>query len=228
MLVAIGVPLYGDGKRDFWSSLQNLQIFSASKGIATHRISKGGCYIHDNRNRIVEQVLKDPDLKDASHILWLDTDMYFQPDLLVRLLRHNKSIVVTNAYRKGPPYAPVVTEMQDGFVTYVHQNPEENGEFREVDASGLAACLISRKVFEKVPFPWFHTTYVDPSPKINPEVAKTTMGKLHLGEDTFFYRKAKKHGYKVYCDFSIKVGHIGDYIFDWRDYERNLREAGDG
>jgi len=42
-----------------------------------------------------------------------------------------------------------------------------------------------------------------------------------LGEDVYFFRKAKKAGFNVYCDFSIKIGHIGDYIYDWRDHERN-------
>lgn len=38
-----------------------------------------------------------------------------------------------------------------------------------------------------------------------------------ISEDWYFCEKARKVGYKVYCDTTIKLGHIGPYEYTWDD-----------
>lgn len=38
-----------------------------------------------------------------------------------------------------------------------------------------------------------------------------------VSEDWYFCEKARKLGYKVWCDTTIKLGHIGPYEFTWDD-----------
>jgi hypothetical protein len=73
---------------------------------------------------------------------------------------------------------------------------------REVHFVATGMLMISRKVFEKMLPPWFHTT----------EELKD--GKLrYVGNDANFCFDAQKAGFKVWCDFftSRKVSHIGSY-----------------
>lgn len=216
-MVVIGIPLYGDGKEQFWNCLEKMRWYSAKHGVDTVRQTMKCCYIHHNRNLIVVATQKH--WQGASHILWLDTDIYFEPDLLLRLLVHKKPIVCTNYYRKAPPCLPVATSRdREGVLRPVYQDPDKSG-LEGVDGSGLGACLTRVKIFEKIKFPWFENSYREPPPGVADK--DLVCGKILIGEDVYFFRKAKWAGLKVYCDFSAKIGHIGDYIYDWRDHERN-------
>ena len=50
-----------------------------------------------------------------------------------------------------------------------------------------------------------------------------------LGEDYFFCWKAKQLGYKLWCDSRIKVGHVGEYVYDeeaWLAQEKAEKAEG--
>ena len=50
----------------------------------------------------------------ADYLLWVDADMIFPPDALVRLLNRNVDIAGTEYRRRAPPYAPVGIAMEGG------------------------------------------------------------------------------------------------------------------
>jgi hypothetical protein len=218
-LVIIAVPLYGNGNEQFWSCLEKMRYHTARKGIDTLRKTKKGCYIDHNRNLLVRDV-RGIELNRPSHILWLDADMTFAPDLLMRLLSADKDIVVANYYRKQAPHTPVVSAFKgEGELYTLHVRPER-GELRPLDSAGTGVCLTRLAVFETVPFPWFKTEYVLPPENLKGE-KDLIEGHVLIGDDTYFFLKAGAFGYTVYCDFSIEIGHVGDKVYDWRDYERN-------
>jgi len=69
-----------------------------------------------------------------------------------------------------------------------------------VEAIGTGCLLIKRHVFEKVKVPWFEYQWNgDPDGKM-------------ITEDLVFCEKAKKLGFKIYCDGTIKCGHVGSMI----------------
>ena len=59
-----------------------------------------------NRSRCVERAFK----LQATHILWLDTDMRFPPDTLFRLLGRKKPIVGANYRARNPPVFPTAVK----------------------------------------------------------------------------------------------------------------------
>jgi hypothetical protein len=43
---------------------------------------------------------------------------------------------------------------------------------------------------------------------------------MGMGEDTTFCFRVKQDGGKIWCDSRIKAGHIGNYVFEEKDYRR--------
>ena len=74
------------------------------------------------------------------------------------------------------------------------------GGFTTCDAVGTGFLLINLDIFKKLKEPWFFW-------KTNEQ------GEVVEGEDYWFCRIAKEAGFEVWVDLTIKVGHIGDYIF---------------
>lgn len=221
-LVPILVPNYGQGKHRFWTCLSRLQAKSMQNGISTFFLKKSTADIAHSRNLLTSDALRR--FPQAQKFLFLDNDMTFPSDLLLRLLAHNKDIVTVNAYRKGAGYFPVVSIQgkDDEYFRPVHIKPEE-GALRRVTSAGTGAVLIDRKVFETMTFPWFKSEYVDPVGE-DMDSANIVEGKMFVSEDNRFYIITTSLGFKLYCDFSIPIGHIGDYEFTWEDHERYLRE----
>jgi hypothetical protein len=57
-----------------------------------------------------------------------------------------------------------------------------------------------KQIFNKIEKPWFKFDMHED-------------GYMVEGEDAWFCSQAKKQGYKIYCDGTIPVGHLGDYEF---------------
>jgi len=137
------------------------------------------------RNNLIENFLKS----DCTHALCLDGDQVFPEDMVYRLLNHNKDIVSAYVCVKNQPEKP------NAFVKHGDQYiPYKGVGLEEVDAVGFGGILIKREVFERMPKPWF--AYEDSKTKI------TT-------EEIYFFEKAKKLGYKLFCDFNLKCSHLG-------------------
>jgi hypothetical protein len=198
--VVILVPVHGEGFQKFWTQVSRLQFRSLSAGIDTFLRVKSSAVLVHCRNCLVSEALRD--FPDATHFLFIDSDMVFPDDILLRLLEHDKDMVTVSAYRKGPPHFPVVSIQadEDDIFRPIHIKPE-NGKLRRVTSAGTGVVLIKREVFEKMFFPWFQTEYVDP-----------------IGED------AEQESFKLYCDFSIEIGHIGKKVYTWKDHEQHLEK----
>lgn len=144
--------------------------------------------------------------KDTDYFLFLDSDMVPPPHLIENLMENKKDIVSALAFQRSYPHEPITFRLwKPG--DYYRTPP--TGELVDVDATGMACCLIKTEVFKNIKDPWFDfSPYKGGDPNIE-----------FYGEDISFCRKAKKAGYKIYVDTSIEVGHIIDRIItgnDWR------------
>ena len=137
---------------------------------------------------------------EYDYIMWIDSDVIFEPSDFFRLLKHNKDIV-SGLYLKKPkghtlndiPYEfACLKESDKGLFT-----TEVNGELIEVFGNGMGWMLVKKGVFEKTPFPWF-------GPMIT--------GLDFNGEDIAFQVRAKDVGFNSYVDTSIVLGHEKDVV----------------
>lgn len=131
----------------------------------------------------------------AESLLFIDSDMEFEPDAYERLKKVDGDIVCAMFFRRGLPSFPTITERgkaADGSDILIPINP--SGPIRDIDGCGMAFTLIRRPVIEAFDYPAFK----------------------HVGaisEDFVFCLEAKDKGFTIRCDPSILIAHRGDVAF---------------
>jgi len=131
----------------------------------------------------------------ATHLLWLDSDMRFPKDALIRLLSHEGSIVAANYPTRRPPCVPTVRDRTQG---HLFTQPDSIG-LVPVDSVGLGLCLVEMSVFHALPKPWFALGY-------------NRQDDGYIGEDYYFCQQARAKGYQILVDhvLSKEVIHLGE------------------
>lgn len=150
-----------------------------------------------------------------THVLFLDADMIWPSDLLVRMLRHaaDPLAIVCGLYvMRGEPYSPVAMtgrfRDEGSQVDQFFHVLEYATDIVEVDVVGMGCCLIPLAVLDAIgPRPWF-------------EYKNDDQGWPAVTEDVPFCLKAKDAGYHVYLDPTVQCGHIDTMIRDERFHKR--------
>lgn len=138
------------------------------------------------RNNLVRE-----SLEVGSEWLWfLDDDHAFAPDLLLRLLAHEKDIVTPVYLQRMMPFAPVVYTGQEGpdfEALFLPDYPIDAG-LVPVHSAGTGGMLIRSEVFRAIEEPWFEHG--------------------HASEDLIFCEKARDAGFEIHCDLQAHLGHL--------------------
>lgn len=159
--------------------------------------------IDDLRNSIIHKVLEDGSF---THILFLDTDHYFPPSTVKKLISHNKKIVSGLSFRRCFPYDPVIFKYDQFEMVYNNIEDWNVNKLIEVDAVGGACLLVDVEVFERMGTEkWFEF-------HVNEHGGMTS-------EDIYFCKKAKGVGYKIYCDTSCENKHLGSLEIDYETWK---------
>ena len=170
-------------------------------GVKVHLTTLAGCYIENNRTIFAQNALD----AGADYLLFVDTDMNFEPDALVQLLKHAEqaSIIGVNYHTRSQEESVSTVKMPgtDGPIGETCQGDSIPAQPFECYAVGTGLMLIDMKVFKDMSFPWFAQQY------------NTETGKIEIGDDVWFCRKAGKMGYKVLCDPTIPVDHLGQFAY---------------
>ncbi len=176
-----------------------------------------GPKVDDARNELFKAWLQST---NANRLLMVDTDMIPPDNTISRLLGHNKDIVGGLCFSGSgnTTVKPVIHVVE----------PDENGKpsinilwnyppdrLVEVDATGGACMMITRKCAEKVwqarglnhPMPWF---------------AHGMHNGVRIGEDIAFCLTAQKVGFKTFVDTGLEIPHIKSFSMGHQDYVRSL------
>lgn len=172
--------------------------------------------IYDSRNRFVSNAI----INEYDRVLWLDSDMVFEPDMLMRLNadmdEHKADYVSALFFKRKFPTAPCVYKeirygTDDGLLraeAIPYKDYPKDTVF-ECAGSGFGAVMVSVGLMRRI---W--ETY---GPPFDPMT--------QLGEDLSFCWRVKQLGYKMYCDSRVKVGHIGTYVFCEDTYLHQIASA---
>ncbi len=200
--ILIGIPSIGTMRIETVISL--CRILSSTPDITYEICAPITSYIHHNREEIAKEAVR----LGADYVLFIDTDMIFPPDALTKLLSRDKEIIGVMYNYRGTPSRPTVKfdpKYKDE-CTVIEKNGEisasitdETKPFR-CRAVGAGFLLVKIDVFKKLKRPYF--TFV-PETEVN-EI---------IGEDVYFCDKARYNRYEIWCDPTIKMGHIGLMIF---------------
>jgi hypothetical protein len=176
---------------------------------------------------------------DATHLMFIDADISFKPQDIVRMIQADKDIIcglypkkeinwqlVSNAVKQGVDYKDLPNYTGSFVVNLVGGANETTGNINEpmeIDNGGTGFMLIKREVFEtlrptvpKYTNDMIQITDKNPVKKIIDEFFATSIDEdtnRLLSEDYHFCKIARKIGYKVYAAPWANLVHSGTYNF---------------
>lgn len=151
--------------------------------------------IYDARNHMAMRAVDE----GFDRLLWLDSDMSFEPDLMERLsarLDEGRDYVSGLYFTRKPPILPVIYRgycREDGVPVPVWYDNYPRDDVFEVSATGFGGVMMTaecvKKVVDKFGLPF------------------SPMGRF--GEDLSFCARLSQAGVKMWVDSTIKMGHVG-------------------
>ena len=175
---------------------------------------------------------------EGDWVLFIDSDMVWQPEA-VRVLvetqrKFDLDIVGGLCFQRSDPYQPTMYKKaphgEHGY-TFLERWPEDSAV--EVDATGMAFCLIHKRVFDRilqakagVGFGEFSDVVAEDGTLIKgrsgQKPAPFFRWEEEYGEDFLFCREAKSVGARVFVDTAVKVGHVGDQVITEETFLREI------
>lgn len=182
--VLVGMPTLGNMEIDAVKSLMQLE-HDGSVDIISESL------VYDARDKIAMDALASK----VDWVMWLDSDIVYPPNVIRKLMSRNKDMVTGLYYKRTPPYTPCIYQLNDDKLQPYLDYPED--DLFPVEASGFGCMLMKAKVIKAV-YDKFGGCFF-PVNGIG-------------GEDLSFIKRARECGIGVWCDSSVKCGHIGRQI----------------
>lgn len=142
----------------------------------------GGSLVYVARDRLARMA------EGYTHVLWLDDDMIFQPEIVEDLLFSGKSFVSAIYHGRRPPYTSCLFETIDPIKRFT----EYPTDTFEIAGCGFGCVLMETQILKAV-FKRFGTCFFPT---------------MELGEDLAFCQRVSECGFKMYAE-PVKVGHLG-------------------
>ena len=234
-LVVVGTPCFGGlVTQDYTMSLINLSLAAPQLGFDVAIVMLGNdALITRGRSAIVAKFLDNP---ATTHLLFIDADITFSVDQVVRLLKFNQDFVagmypakVIDWQQLSHRAGKTAEALDEAGLTYVGA-PCKGVERRDEDGfatgvyAGTGFQLIKRQVFERMMLAYPETKYqalhAFPRPQnpsdnlyalfdcmIDPETG------VYLSEDYAFCRRWRAIGGEIWLDLTSKLTHTGPYSF---------------
>lgn len=155
----------------------------------------GGSILPQSRYTLVKKSLE----QKATHLLFIDSDMSFPADTLIRLLRHDVDMVGVNAMSRRPPYQTTAWLAPERRAV----TTKDSSGIEKAWRTGFAVVLIRARVFETLAPPYFDNEYIPERDQFR-------------GEDYVFFDRAHAAGFELYIDHDLsrEVNHIGSFAFN--------------
>jgi GT2 family glycosyltransferase len=226
--IFFATPCYGGLLTDQYF----LSMFRVSQVLMQHGINfrittlRNESLISRARNILTAMFLDS----DCTHLMFIDADIEFQPDDVIRALAYDKAIIA-GAYPKKALDIEAIKRGGSGVqyaINFKFVNPEtkqvriENGAIEVLDAS-TGFFLVKRETIEKMIYAYPELHYRNDSnidPKLNKycynlwDVRLDPQDSRLLSEDYSFCRRWQELGGEIWLDPNTKLNHIGSYTFE--------------
>jgi hypothetical protein len=235
--IFIATPMYGGLCVGGYTAglLNSVQEFMRNKIHMYYGYMMNESLITRARNTLVFDFLDT----DATHLMFIDADITFNPEDIVSMVKADKDIIcglypkkeinwktVAEEIKQGVDYKDLANYTGSFVVNLVGGAAETKGDVNEpmeIDNGGTGFMLIKRNVFEtlkdKVPtYTNDQVLIVDKKPikKIIHEYFTTSIDEVSnrlLSEDYHFCKLARNNGFKVYAAPWARLSHSGTYNF---------------
>ena len=206
MKTLVAVPCGDMCYTDFLRSLMGMEIV----GDVQFTFAQGSL-VYDARNQLVNIAID----QGFDRVLWLDSDMTFPRDLFKKLsadMDEGRELVSGLCFTRKRPIHPACYEaiyLDGNNVPHADAVKEWENDVFEIAGCGFAVVMCSVDLLRRM------------RDKYNLLFSPIT----GFGEDLSFCLRAADLGTKMYCDPTIKIGHVGLAIYGEEAYriERKAR-----
>ena len=196
--ILIAIPTNKYIEPETFKSIYDLEV---PEGYETHFQFFYGYQIDQIRNLIAEWG------KEFDYLFSVDSDIILPKDSLVKMLAWDKDII-SGVYVQRSPGIHTPEIYHDNEYGGVSNTPWEdikhNNGLCEIAGCGFGCVLVKSEVLREMEYPHFlYSSAIDHSKS--------------LSEDIYFCFKARRMGYKIWCDTTIQCDHVGALIFKVED-----------
>lgn len=206
MKIMIAIPCMDFVSTSFMKSLLGLQY---EPGNTYHYKVCESSLIYDARNQLCKAAIDE----GFDRIMWFDSDMTFEPDIITRLsarLDEGNDFVTGLYFSRREESFPLIyrsiyqaeaggkiSTKSDPYMDY----PKDS--IFKVAGCGFGGCMMNVSMIEDM--------FRLGGPPFSP--------RMGFGEDLSFCLLAKESGYEIYCDSSVKLGHVAHRIVTEKDFK---------
>jgi hypothetical protein len=173
----------------------------------------GFAAIDQARSQMASDALAD----GFDELMWIDSDIGFDPDS-VQTLRDHKLPFVCGIYPKKGKQTIACNLMPGSEKVRFGKD----GGLIEIAYAATGFLLTRRSVYERVArqseLPTCNERFGRPMvPYFLPMLVEDGAGHWYLGEDFAFSERARRAGHTLMADTTIRLFHIGRYGYSWED-----------
>lgn len=207
--VVIGYPCY-DGRAEIQAMQVNMQcLYAQDTPVASIQYLNGDSLVTRARNKVVHKFLHNTKFE---YLLFIDSDIIYQPSDIVKLRANNKPICGGIYFKKKLPYSPVC-----------NRSIEQDGKLHKMMETGTGFLMIHREVFETIakaePEHHYKNEGDEEAGTYYDYFRVGVVEERYLSEDYYFCHLARKYGYDIWLDTSIYVKHMGRATYPFKDYD---------
>ena len=232
VVLFVSTPCYGGVcLQAYAESMLRLQRTCASNGIQMMLdTTENESLVHRARNLAVARFYQKT---QATHFLFIDADIHFDPESVVRLLKSNHDVAVAaypkkcimwesveqyiNSGKEGRDLARVAASLVMNFKS---QQTQIRDGFAEVLDGPTGFMLIKREVFTKMNarYPELNCVNDHQNKDLDEYVALfdcmiDPVSRRYLSEDYAFCRRWQQMGGQIFADCMTVLGHVGNIRF---------------
>lgn len=199
MRILLGMPTIGKVPTKTVLCLLNLvnTVNTSNDDVEIYPAIVEGSLVYLARDNIATYAVQN----NYDYVLYIDSDMVFEPNDLARLLSHRVGIC-SGLYvkRTGNPdnvaYTKIITRRYFPYREPKLIEDKSKSGFSDIAAVGFGFMLVKVSVL-KTMFKYYKSLF-DPFKGV--------------GEDVAFSIRARRIGYKTFIDRDVKLGHIGETV----------------
>jgi hypothetical protein len=224
----IATPTYNQQvTASYATCLVQLTMQAHLNGVRVQNIhTTSSALLAQSRNQLTHAFLQSP----CTHLLFIDSDMVFRADDVLRLLDEDKEVIAAICPRKQIDWQAAATharrypqasadEVQLAGAIYAGYEPLQSGPFDanaplEVVSIGTGIMLIRREAFERIRRLPSHRT-IEAGTDRGIEVFFDTdfVDGQFISEDISFCKRLRAAGGRIFGAPWFRIGHIGNHEF---------------
>ena len=182
----IAVPTTDYVHADFVKSLARLQCELGRRRVDYNVEIQSGTLVYFARNRLANKAINE----NYTHVLWLDSDMVFDEQIVDDLMEVGKEMVCGAFVSRRPPYGPCI-------YTSIEKN-----NVKQVKDFGLRPFRVAGCGFAAV------LTTVELLQAVNQKYGTCFQPTDYYGEDLAFCWRVNQLGREIWCEPTVRAGHI--------------------